>query len=189
MWLQTLMHFCFIWGSGHLMPHYTHRHYIHMTTYTGIQYHFFAEAYMGLYFKDIINAKEPSSSELNVNYKGEIRQQNKILIWFLPIFLNPIELILNSRCFVTGKSKSSFGWTALHMAIHHEHHEIMEALITVRYTNRGCPIPCRNTITALLQVVDKLTVSWLQTFFVDMLWDFYMCINVVLCWLCRRERM
>jgi hypothetical protein len=62
------------------MPHYTHRHYIHMTTYTGIQYHFFAEAYMGLYFKDIINAKEPSSSELNVNYKGEIRQQNKILI-------------------------------------------------------------------------------------------------------------
>jgi hypothetical protein len=51
-----------------------------MTTYTGIQYHFFAEAYMGLYFKDIINAKEPSSSELNVNYKGEIRQQNKILI-------------------------------------------------------------------------------------------------------------
>ncbi|CAB4004030.1 oxysterol-binding -related 1-like isoform X2, partial [Paramuricea clavata] len=47
---------------------------------------------------DIINAKEPSSSELNVNYKG--------------------------------KTKSSFGWTALHMAVHHEHHEIMEALIT-----------------------------------------------------------
>ena len=29
-----------------------------------------------------------------------------------------------------GKTKSSFGWTALHMAIEHEHHEIMEALIT-----------------------------------------------------------
>ena len=44
--------------------------------------------------------------------------------------------------FITGQIKSSFGWTALHMAIHSEHHEIMEALITVRCTNKSGHLVC-----------------------------------------------
>ena len=39
--------------------------------------------------------------------------------------------LVDWQCILTGRTKLSFGWTALHMSIQHEHHEIMEALIKV----------------------------------------------------------